>query len=116
MPGTGPKVGRGMREYRGMEAKAEGCDHSGTVQAHCYHPRLPDSIPAKNSQLQLSLATQTSCLGGYQESSCIVSSMSFDRRQYRQRPDCPLERLENGLGSVTMLSSVGDLRSVIRIG
>ena len=31
----------------------------------CYNLRLPDPLPIEHSQLQLSLATQTTCLGKF---------------------------------------------------
>src|SRR5712664_3338641 len=98
MPGTGPKVGRGMWEYRGTESKVEGCDHSGTVQAHRYHPRLPDPLPAKNSQLQLSLATQTSCFGKSREEQLERFDLCpLIADNTGQQLDCPRNRLGNAL-------------------
>src|SRR5437879_3336558 len=35
--------------------------------AHCYRLLLPDQLPVEKCQLQLSLVTQTSCLGRSQE-------------------------------------------------
>ena len=79
-----------MREYRRIEAKVQGSDHSETVLAHCYRPRLPDPLPAKNFQLPLSVATQTSCFGESREGQLKRFDPCPLIADYMgQRPDCP---------------------------
>src|SRR6267378_6862775 len=116
MPGTGPKVGRGLREYRGTESKVDGCDHSGTRAS----PLLPSAVTRSVTSEEFSIAAES------RDANLVL--WKVPRRAAASFRLCPLiadstvsdlivpwKRLENGLGSVTMLSSGGDPRSVIRI-
>src|SRR5207245_3078557 len=76
------------------------------LRVFCYRLRIPDLLPSKRCQLQLSLVTQTSCLGNSRRSRVA----GFNRCPLiRDNTDndliVPRKRLENKLEGTTMLDS-----------